>query len=326
MTTTAAPTTTDALVTTAYGPVQRVVRHDTVPVRALRRGEVLVRTAAVSLNAADLLIAHGEPRVARLAFGVGRPREAVRGRDLAGVVAVVGPDVTAWEVGDRVAAEIPGALARLVPARADRLARVPDDVSWTDAATVPLAGVTALQAVRKAGVRAGDRVLVTGAAGGVGSFVVQLLRAAGADVVGECRPETAATVVGLGAEPLDRGTPLGVGTYAAAIEVGGGRTLGELRRAVVPGGTVVLASGHAPGPFGVLGRLVGAPVLSLVVPQRLRPLAASSRPADVTELLGAVAAGTLRPLVGATVPFERGEEAFALLDTGGVRGKVVVTF
>ncbi|MBT0994090.1 NAD(P)-dependent alcohol dehydrogenase [Cellulomonas sp. DKR-3] len=322
------PRTTDAVVSTGYGPVRDVLRHERVEVGALRTGEVLVRTEAVSLNAADVLLARGEPLLVRAAFGWRRPRQRVRGRDLAGVVTAVGPDVVSLKVGDRVAGESPGSLAREVRAPAHVLAVVPDDVTGAQAAAVPLAGVTALQAVRLAGdaVRPGARVLVTGAAGGVGSFVVQLLRAQGAEVTGESVPAKADAVRALGAWHVARGAALPPGELDVVVDVGGGRPLASLRRATRAGGTVVLVTGRGGRVVGPLARIVAARLLTFVVPQRLTTLTAHADEPDVAELLDLVARGTVRPLVGSTVPFERAVDAFELLDAGTVCGKVVVTF
>lgn len=317
--------TVEALVATAYGPVRDVLRHADVPRDEPGAGQVLVRSAAVSLNAADVLLTHGEPLLVRAGFGLRRPRRPVRGRDLAGTVVAVGPGVTAWSVGDRVAGEVPGSLARAVVAPADALARVPDGVTLADAATVPLAGATARQALRAASVGPGSRVLVTGASGGVGGFVVQLARAVGADVVGECSAAKADVVRAAGAEPLERGAPLTAAGFDAVVDVGGGRSLGELRRAVRPGGAVVLTSGRGGRVIGPMGRLLAAVVTSPFVAQRLRPLAANVSSDDVAALLADVAAGRVRPLVGTVLPFERAVDAFALLEAGAVRGKVVVT-
>jgi NADPH:quinone reductase-like Zn-dependent oxidoreductase len=322
------PRMTDAVVSVGYGPVRDVLRHERTEVGELRTGEVLVRTAAVSLNAADVLLTRGEPLLVRLAFGWRRPRQPVRGRDLAGVVTAVGPDVVSPAVGDRVAGEVPGSLAGAVRAPAHVLAIVPDTVTWEQAATVPLAGATALQAVRLAGtaVRPGAHVLVTGASGGVGSFVVQLARAQGAEVVGECGPTKADGVRGLGAQPLARGAALPDGGFDVVVDVGGGRSLGDLRRATRPGGTVVLASGRGGRIAGPLRRIALAKVLTFVVRQRLRTLSAHAHQADVAEVLARVADGTVRPVIGTVVPFERAIDGFALLDEGAVLGKAVVTF
>ncbi|MDE3724066.1 NAD(P)-dependent alcohol dehydrogenase [Nocardiopsis sp. N85] len=312
-----------------YGEAADVLAPREVPVPEPGRGEVRVKVHAVSLNAADVYITRGEPTIGRLAFGWPRPKRTIRGRDVAGVVDSVGPGVTEWSPGDRVAAEGEESLAEYTCVKASLLARVPDGVPLTEAAAVPLAGVTALQAVRVGEVKAGDRVLVNGASGGVGTFIVQLATAAGAEVTGVCgagntdlvRSLGAVHVVDYGVEDFTEAKE----PYDVVIDLAGNRSLRELRSALAPGGTLVLTSGHGSRAMGPLWRNAAASLTSPFVRQRLRPfLARTGVDGEVEGLLERVAAGTLRPAVGRTYPFERAVDALAHVSRGHARGKVVV--
>ncbi|MFY7066509.1 NAD(P)-dependent alcohol dehydrogenase [Nocardiopsis changdeensis] len=316
-----------ALVQTAYGEARDVLAFAEAPVPEPGEGEVRVRVHAAALNAADVYIMRGEPVVGRLAFGPSRPRQRIRGRDLAGVVDAVGPGVRGLGPGDRVAGEGEGSLAEYACVKASRAARVPDTVSLHDAAAVPLAGVTALQAVRDGGVGPGDRVLVNGAAGGVGSFAVQLAAAAGAEVTGVCSAGGSGFVRSLGARAIDYAAEdfTRTGPYDAVIDLAGNRTLRELRGALAPDGTLVLSSGNGTRMMGPLWRNAAASLASPFTRQRLRPFLARTAREDVGDLLARIAGGGLRVRVERTHPFEEAADALAHVSGGHARGKVVVT-
>ncbi|WP_436892127.1 NAD(P)-dependent alcohol dehydrogenase [Nocardiopsis dassonvillei] len=316
-----------ALLQSAYGEARDVLAFDEVPVPEPGAGEVRVRVHAATLNAADVYIMRGEPTVGRLAFGLPRPRQRIRGRDLAGVVDAVGPGVTGLAAGDRVAAEGEAALAGYTCLKASLAVRIPDGLPMDRAAAVPLAGVTALQAVRTGGVGPGHRVLVNGASGGVGTFAVQLAAAAGAGVTGVCSARNGELVQSLSARALDYAAEdfTRTGPYDVVIDLAGNRTLRELRSALAPTGTLVLSSGHGSRAMGPLWRNAAASLASPFSRQDLRPFLARTDPDDVGELLSRVAAGTLHPVIGRTYPFERAVDALAHVSEGHARGKVVVT-
>lgn len=316
-----------ALVQNTYGEARDVLALDDVPAPEPGEGEVRVRVHAAALNAADVYIMRGVPTVARLAFGLSRPRQRIRGRDLAGVVDAVGPGVAGLAAGDRVAAEGEAALAEYTCLKASLAARIPDGLPMDRAAAVPLAGVTALQAVRTGGVESGHRVLVNGASGGVGAFTVQLAAAAGAEVTGVCSARNGEFVRSLGARALDYAAEdfVRTGPYDVVVDLAGNRTLRELRAALTPGGTLVLSSGNGTRAMGPLWRNTAASLASPFTRRRLRPFLARTNPEDVGDLLSRAAAGGLDPVVGRTFPFQEAADALDHVSGGHARGKVVVT-
>src|SRR5688572_7217123 len=274
-------------------------------------GEVLVEVRAAGVDPGVWIFMTGSPYLVRLASGLRRPRVAVRGREFAGIVTAVGPGMTAFQPGDEVyGTSGNGTFAEFVVAPADRLARKPANLTFEQAAAVPISAATALQAVRDSGgVRAGQRVLVIGAGGGVGSYAVQLAVAAGAEVTGLCSAGKTEFVRSLGAaEVFDRATTEvdhRGGYYDVIIATGGERPLGLLRRALRPKGTLVLVGGayYQGGLLAGYGRMMFAvPLLSLFVGQRLRGLTARERTAYLDDLRGMIEAGNVTPAVDRTYP------------------------
>ncbi|MCX6402112.1 MAG: NAD(P)-dependent alcohol dehydrogenase [Propionibacteriales bacterium] len=249
-----------ALLQDTYG-TSDVLRLDEIARPEPGPGEVLVRIAAASINAADWHIMRGEPRIARLMdrsmFGRKGPREPVRGRDFAGTIEVVGPGVTGWRVGDQVLGEDDATLAEFAVVPHACLARKPEALSFEDAAALPLAAGTADLCLTRGEVAAGHHVLVIGASGGVGTFAVQLAAVRGAIVTGVCRTRNIDLVTSLGAKEVidytrDDFTRTGT-SYDVVVDLVGNRRLRDLRRIVAPGGRLVLSGGGNPGE----GRFVG---------------------------------------------------------------------
>lgn len=291
-------------------------------------GEVLIRVEAVGVSAGDVFIMRGEPRVLRLAFGFTAPRTPVIGRDVAGEVAAVGAGVTRFAVGDPVFAEAAqGGWAEYAAAPERFVARRPASIDAVHAAAVPVSGTTALQGLRLARLRPGQRLLVNGASGGVGGFAVQLGVAMGAEVTGVCRGAKADHVRGLGAHEVidhERDDFTERGGYDVIFDLVADHPLGRVRRALVRGGTLVLSSGRGGNVMGPMGRLAAASVVSPFVPQRLRPLTASRDGDDLAELARRIDAGEVRPAVDAVFPLERAAEAVTRFEAGDVRGKLVL--
>jgi NADPH:quinone reductase-like Zn-dependent oxidoreductase len=296
-----------------------------LPVPVPGRGEVLVRVDAAAIDRGTWHLMRGEPWLARLAFGLRRPRNPVPGRDLAGTVVALGPGVAELAVGDRVFGTGNGSLADYAVAPVKRLAPLPAGVPAEQAAVVPVSGQTALQAVLDVGrVSAGDRVLVTGASGGVGSFALQIAKAAGAEVTAVCSAGKAAAVRRLGADRvLDHRVddPLAEpAAYDVIIDIGGRAPVSRLRRAVTNEGRVVLVGGLGGGKLlsGYERAIFGS------MRSRVSMLASKERRSDVERLAEMLVSGAVAPLVDSAVPMDGAAEAMRRLEAGEVTGKLCI--
>jgi NADPH:quinone reductase-like Zn-dependent oxidoreductase len=308
----------------------------TIPTPTPRPHEVLVRVSAASINARDWHIMRGEPRLARLldrnSFGLRRPRLAIRGTDLAGAVEAVGTDVTRWRVGDRVFGEGAAAFADHAVVPADQLAPVPDGVGFAEAASLPLAASAAMLIVDAADPAPGDTVVVNGASGGVGTFVIQLAKARQLHVTAVVSPRNLSLAKSLGADRVIDYTvddfTLGGGPYDVVVDLVGNRNLRALRRACRPGGALVLSGGGVSG----TGRLVG-PLRLLIWAQlygsvrRVRMLVPQAVPdGDALErIVQLVAAQQVRPVIDRRFPLENAADAIRYMETEHTSGKVVLT-
>ncbi|WP_433458819.1 NAD(P)-dependent alcohol dehydrogenase [Micromonospora sp. CA-248212] len=322
-----------AIVQDSYGPPDVLHLRD-IDQPAVNDEEVLVQVRAAGVDPGVWIFMTGRPYLARLAAGPRRPRAPVRGRDLAGVVVAVGARVTRFRPGDEVFGTCPrGSYAEFASAPERRLARKPANLSFAQAAAAPVSGMTALRAVRDSGaVRPGQRVLVIGASGGVGSHAVQIAKAYGATVTAVCAPARAAFVRGLGAddtldytsEEVDSRGPI----YDVVIDTGGDRPVSLLRRALTPHGTLALVGGaYTKGPVlsGYDRQMFRAPLLSLFVGQRLRSVSAVERTRDLSELGNLIESGALTPAVDRTYPLAQAADAIRHLRHGHPAGKIVVT-
>ncbi|MEU6023742.1 NAD(P)-dependent alcohol dehydrogenase [Micromonospora sp. NPDC047134] len=322
-----------AIVQDSYGPPEGL-RLGEVDRPSVGDDEVLVQVRAAGVDPGVWVLMAGQPYVVRLASGLRRPRVAVRGRDLAGVVTEVGPRVTRFRPGDEVFGTcLRGSYAEFVGTSQRRLAHKPANLSFAQAAAVPVSGMTALRAVRDSGtVRPGQRVMVIGASGGVGSQAVQIAKAYGATVTGVCAPARADFVRSLGAdevldytrEEVDRDGPV----YDVVIDTGGDCLLSLMRRALTPGGTLALVGGTYTrgGLLSGYGRqMFGAPLLSLFIRHRLRNVSAMERSEDLDELRDLITSGALTPPVDRCYPLAEAADALRHLRSGHPAGKIVVT-
>ncbi|WP_322752562.1 NAD(P)-dependent alcohol dehydrogenase [Frankia sp. Cas3] len=320
-----------AIVQERFGPpdVLRLVDTDLPEIGA---DDVLVRVHAAALNPYDWHMLRGDPLVARL-MGVGltRPKYRVAGLDAAGRVEAVGANVRGLQAGDEVLGFCPGAFAEYARAEADKVVPKPAGLTFEQAAAVPVAAATALRGIRDVGeVRAGHQVLVNGAAGGVGTYAVQIAAALGAEVTGVCstgnvelvRSIGAAHVVDYTAEDFtDRHAH-----YDVILDNVGNRPLRRLRRALTPTGTLVLNAGGSPGRVvGAVGPMLRAVVVNGFVRQRLRILPTREDRAELLALTGLIEDGTLTPVVDRTYPLADTAEGLRHVEQGHARGKVVVT-
>ncbi|MFI6602535.1 NAD(P)-dependent alcohol dehydrogenase [Nonomuraea sp. NPDC050536] len=290
-----------------------------------REGEVLIRVRAAGVDRGVVHLVTGLPYLLRLGFGLRGPRTPVRGMDVAGVVEAVGPGVTRFRPGEEVFGICKGSFAEYATARQDRLAAKPANLSFEEAAAVPVSGTTALQGVGT--LQQDQRVLVIGAGGGVGTFAVQVARAAGARVTGVCGPGKADLVRSLGAEQVVDYTRQEVeGRYDVVLDIAGNRPLSRLRRLLVPGGRLEIMGGEGGGRLtGGMHRQLGAMLLSPFVRERLHMLVSPVREDDLRRLAGLLESGQMKPVVGRTYPLDEAPDAVRYVAGNHALGKVVLT-
>ena len=320
-----------AIVQERFGPpeVLQLVDTDLPEVGA---DDVLVRVHAAAVNPYDWHMLRGDPLIARL-MGVGlrKPRARVAGIDAAGQVEAVGANVRGLQPGEEVLGFCPGAFAQYARAKADKVVPKPASLTFEQAAAVPMAALTALQGIRDVGrVRAGHRVLVNGAAGGVGTYAVQIATALGAEVTGVCSTRNVELVRSIGAAHVVDYTTEdftdGRARYDVILDNVGNRPLRRLRRALTPTGTLVLNGGGSPGRVvGAVGSLLRAVAVNTFVRQRLRPLMARQKRADLLTLTGLIEDGKLTPVLDRTYPLADTAEGLRRVEQGHARGKVVIT-
>ena len=301
---------------------------------APKDGEVLIRVRAAGLHRGDWHVMTGLPYLIRLVvptLGLRRPKSPVLGMDVAGTVEAVGGGVTRFQPGDAVFGWTDGAFAEYATAPQDQLAAMPAALDFEQAAVVPISGFAALQALRDVGeIQAGQRVLVIGAAGGVGSFAVQLAKAFGAEVTGVGSTTQLDLIRSLGAEHVIDYTREDVtdGTrhWDLVLDTAGHRSLSRLRRALTPTGTLVIVGSEGRGRWlGGFDRNLRAVLLSRFVGQRLRMLSSTPRPRDLQTLRELVEAGRLTPVVDRTYPLAEVPDAIRHMVAGHVRGKLAIT-
>ena len=315
-----------AIVQDHYGTPDALALAD-IPAPELTPDGVLVQVLAASVDAGVHHLMTADLLPVRLAYGLRRPRRRP-GIAFAGTLLEVGSDVGGLAVGQSVIGTGSGAFAEIVAARGAKVAALPDGVDPIGASTVPVSGVTALQAVRDHGrVVAGQRVLITGASGGVGAFAVQLACAAGADVTAVCSGAKADLVRDLGAQHvIDYASEPIEGRFDVVLDIAGPLPFGRTRRLLAPGGTLVIIGAAAyRGPTGGLERNLRASLLSPFVPERLCWFVQSENHDDLVTMAAALADGTVRPVVDRVYPLAEAAEAMRRYESGDIRGKVVIT-
>lgn len=319
-----------AVVQDRYGDAD-ALRFDDVPTPVPGPGEVLLEVHAAGVNRGTWHLMTGLPYLVRLmGFGLRRPAQRVPGTDVAGRVVALGEGVADLSLGDEVLGIGIGAFAPYAVARADKLVRRPARIPVEQAAVVAISGMTAYAAVHTEGhVRAGQRVLVLGASGGVGSYVVQLAHAAGAHVTGVASAAKADHVRSLGAERVvdyaETDPTTGPERYDLVIDMGGRHPLRHLRRVLTPAGTLVIVGGEGGGRItGGFGRQLRAAALNRFVPQRLVMIMTAEHREAIAPVVEAIAAGQITPAVGAAYPLEAAADALTDLAAGRVRGTAVI--
>ena len=297
-------------------------------------GDVLLRVQAAGVDQGVWHLMAGLPYLVRvMGFGMRAPKQRVRGMDVAGQVEAVGANVTELRPGDEVFGTCEGAFAEYALARADMVVPKPENLTSEQAAALPISGCTALQGLRDKGeVRAGQRVLIIGAGGGVGTFAVQLAKAFGAEVTGVCSTAKVDLVRSLGADHAIDYTQADFADsehrYDVILDTAGNRPLSQLRRALTPHGTLVIVGGERGGRWtgGFERQIARAPILSLFVSQRLRSLTSTARREDLLALKELVEAGKVAPVIDRTFPLSEVPDAIRYMRAGHARGKIVITY
>lgn len=326
-----AATTMKAIVQDEFGSAD-TLRFEDVERPVPADDDLLIRVRAASVGAWDWHDMRGEPYVMRVGGrSLRTPKQRIRGLDMAGEVVAVGTGVTRFQPGDAVYGECGETFAEYTLAEEDDLARAPSGLSFAEAASVPIAGATALLGLRdQAGVQAGDSVLIVGAAGGVGSFAVQIAATMGAEVTAVCNQESIELVRSLGADHVidyttedftERGD-----RYDVIFQIGGKASAWACRRALEPKGRLVLCSGEGGGRlFGPIVRIVGGVLLSPFVSQKMRTYVAKAGTENLDALTELIERGDVRPVIDRTYPLSEAAKAMERFEHGHTPGKIVLT-
>jgi NADPH:quinone reductase-like Zn-dependent oxidoreductase len=317
------------IVQDSYGSSD-VLRLDDLPRPDIKDDQVLVHVHAAGLDRGTWHLMTGTPYAVRLVMGLRRPKQPVPGRDVAGIVEEVGVAVTRFAPGDEVFGMGDGTFAEYAAVREDKLALKPANLSFEEAAVVSISAVTALRALTEVGhVAAGQRVLVTGSSGGVGSYAVQLAKAMGAEVTGEASTAKLDFVRSLGASHVVDYTKDdfadGSRRYDLIIDVAGNPSVSRLRRALTPTGTAVIVGGEGSGQLTGMGRQLRALLTSPFVRQRLAMVMSKEQASDLEALRPFLESGQVRPSVDQVFALDQAPEAMRRLETGQARGKIAIS-
>ncbi len=319
-----------AIVHERYGPPQDVLELQEIGTPTPGDGEVLVRVRASGVAIGDWLTMRGLPYVARMSYGLFKPKHSVAGFEVAGHVEAIGSNVERFRPGDEVFGSCRGALAEYVSVAEDALAPKPANLTFDQAAAVPISAFAALQALRDTGrIRQGQRVLIIGASGGVGTFAVQIAKAFGAEVTGVCSTGNVDLVRSIGADDVIDYTrkdfTRGGRRYDLILDTAGNRPLSDLRRALTPTGTLVIVGGSGGPWFMGIGRTFRAFALSPFVRQRLRPFFSKATKEDLLALKDLIEAGKLTPVIDRTYRLSEAPEAIGYVGERHTHGKTVIT-
>jgi NADPH:quinone reductase-like Zn-dependent oxidoreductase len=320
-----------AAVYRCYGGVQ-VVNIEQIAKPTPAADRVLVRVHAASVNPLDWHYVEGKPYIMRPGAGLGAPDDVRLGVDFAGTVEAVGSNVTRYKPGDEVYGGADGSFAEYVTPRAEgSMALKPGNLSFEQAAAVPIAAITALQSLRDKGqLKPGQKVLINGASGGVGTFAVQIAKNLGAEVTGVCSTRNLAMVKSIGADHVIDYTredfTQGPVHYDLIIDTVGTHSISDYRHALAPGGILVMVGGPSDGAWlGPLSGIVKAMVVAPFVHEKLEFFIAQMNKEDLEVLRGMMEAGKLTPVIDRRYPLAQTREALSYLLQGHARGKVVVT-
>ncbi len=323
--------TMQAVVYRCYGPVD-VLKLETIAKPVPAEDQVLVRVHAASLNPLDKHYMHGRPYIARLSSGFFTPTSIGMGTDFAGTVAAVGGKVTRFQIGDRVFGAADGAFGEYIVRRAEgAIAAIPEGLDFEQAAAMPVAAVTALQALRdKANVKPGQTVLINGAAGGVGSFAVQIAKLLGAHVTGVCSTRNVELVRSLGADQVIDYTnsdfTQGDARYDVIVDMVGNHSMKSLTNVMTPDGALVLVGSVEKNDWTAgLDRMFVTFLTSMTISQRIEGLLASIDGPDLATLAEWAASGQLRAPIDTRYSLAQTVDAMTHLETGRARGKIMIT-
>lgn len=326
--------TMKAIVHDRYGPADTLQIRD-LEIPKIKDDQVLVRVHAAGLDRGTWHIMMGQPYLMRLAgFGLRKPKDITLGSDVAGVVESVGRQVTGFQPGDKVFGTClgtgNGSFAEYATARANKLAHMPANASFEQAAAVPVSALTALQALRDHGrVQPGQRVLIIGASGGVGTFAVQIAKALGATVTGVCSTAKLDFVRSLGADEVIDYTKTDITDtskrYDLVLDIGGNRPVSQLRHVLTDSGTLVFVGGEDGDQWtGGMGRQLSAMLTSRFISQRIVMFICNENSKDLDVVAQLIEAGKLTPAIDRIYPLAAVPDAMRDLEAGRVRGKVVV--
>lgn len=323
-------TTMHAILRSNYGSAD-VLRYREIEEPTLTADEVMIRVRAASVGAWDWHDMAGEPLVMRLHTGLRRPKIEVLGRDMAGEVAAVGSAVTKFRPGDVVYGECRATFAEYTVASQSGIARAPTGLSFAELAAVPIAGVTALQGLRdEAELRRGERVLIVGAEGGVGTFAVQIAASMGGEVTAVCSPESARAVRALGAQhiidyTIDDFTEQGP-EYDVIFQIAGSASVVACRRALTPNGRLILCSSDGGQRLlGPMARIAGALIMGPFIGQKVKAYVAKAQTSSLDALTELIDTGAVAPVIDQVYPLSEAAAALRRFGYGHGPGKIVLT-